>query len=271
MKAREILQRIDEGFEKDRETRARQYIGASSVGHPCDAMLAFSLRGFPNTEAEPRLKRIFALGHVLEDLVVKDLKTRADVRVWEIDGLTGRQYSFEDMGGHVVCHTDGMIQLDDASDEVLILEIKSMNDASHAKFVDKGVRYSHPIYFAQLQFMMGLSGIPRSFFIAYNKNTSAYHAEIVEFDPFEYSFLRERVRRVFAGEAAKVSTDETDWRCRGCFKRGVCWGDQEVPRSCQTCRHAVPTADGWWHCDHQDQPCAEVCDAWALFQPETKA
>lgn len=272
LKALEIVQKIDDGYERvKREERAREYIGASIVGHACDAALAFNLRGFPNVEPEPFLQRIFNLGHIMEDEVVKDLKERADVRVWEVDGLTGRQHTYEELGGHVVCHMDGHIQLDDASDEVMVLEIKTMNDASWTKFKDKGVRYSHPVYYAQLQMMMGMSGFERSFFIAINKNNSRYHAEIVRADPFEYSFLKERIRRVFAGEATKVSHDEADWRCRDCFKRGVCWEGMAVPKRCQTCAHAVPTGDGWWHCDKQDRACpAEACGEWQQFQPKGK-
>lgn len=271
MKAAEIVQAIDDGFaDKKREERAREYIGASIVGNPCDAALAYNLRGFPNVEPEPFLQRIFNLGHILEDLVVKDLKERADVRVWEVDGLTGDQFTYKEYGGHVVCHMDGHIQLDDASDELMVLEIKSMNDASWSKFKKDGVKRSHPVYFAQLQMMMGMSGFERAFFIAYNKNNSRYHAEIVEFDPFEFSFLRERVRRAMSGEAAKISHDETDWRCRGCFKRGVCWGDMPVPVRCQTCKHSVPTADGWWHCDKHDRPCGDACAEYEVFTPEQK-
>ena len=272
MRALDIVQKIDDGYErKKREEKAREYIGASIVGHACDAMLAFNLRGFPNVEPEPFLQRIFNLGHVLEDMVVKDLKERADVRVWEVDPLTGKQHSYEEFGGHVVCHTDGHIQLDDASDEVMILEIKSMNDASWGKFKDKGVKYSHPQYYAQLQMMMGMSGFERSFFIAINKNNSRYHAEIVEADPFEYAYLRERVRRALSGEAAKISADETDWRCRGCFKAAVCWEGADVPARCQTCAFSCPTVDGWWHCDKRDEACpTEACGHYELFKPETK-
>lgn len=271
MNAQQVIQRIDDGYARDKREAAREYIGASIVGHACDAMLAFNLRGFPNDEPSPRLKRIFALGHIMEDQVVKDLKTRADVRVWEVDALTGRQHSYEEYGGHVVCHTDGLIQLDDASDEVLILEIKTMNAASWEKFKAKGVKYSHPQYYAQLQMMMGMSGIERAFFIATNKNTSEYHAEIVDADPFEYGFLRERVARALEGRAMKVATDESDWRCRGCFKAGVCWGETPVPVKCQTCASAVPTADGWWHCDRFDRAITDTpCHRYERFEPRPR-
>ena len=59
---------------------ARQYLGASGVGHQCEANLAFSLRGFPNTEPSPQLLRIFREGHRLEDQVVSDLKKAGYLR-----------------------------------------------------------------------------------------------------------------------------------------------------------------------------------------------
>ena len=173
----QVLVAIDDGYDKQKKEKARDYIGASGIGHPCDAYQAYSLRGFPNTQPDARLKRIFRLGHILEDEVVKDLKEKADVRVWETDGLTGRQHTYEEWEGHIVCHMDGHIELDDGV--LRVLEIKSMNDASFKKFLKDGVKYSHPRYFGQVQMMMGMSKMDECFFIAINKNNSDYHAEIV--------------------------------------------------------------------------------------------
>jgi hypothetical protein len=271
LKAQSIVQAIDDGYEADRREKARKYIGASIVGNPCDALLAYNLRGFPNEEPPPRLKRIFSLGHKLEDMVVKDLQTKANVRVWEVDGLTGRQHTYEAYGGHVVCHTDGHIQLDDAEDgELMILEVKSMNAASFAKFKDKGVKFSHPQYYAQMQMMMGMSGFQRSFFIAYCKDNSEYHAEIVDVDPFEVSNIERRVERVMFGSAQKISYDETDWRCRGCFKRGVCWGNRVPPKECSTCAFSRPRTDGGWQCTLTDTEAIEVCDQYQQYEPEDR-
>lgn len=65
-----------------------------------------------------------------------------------------------------------------------------------------------------------------------------------------------RARRALSGEAAKISVDETDWRCRGCFKANECTNpDVDVPARCQTCARACPTVDGWWHCDKRDETC----------------
>lgn len=266
--ADDVVRAIDDGYDNDKREKAREYIGASIIGHPCDALLAYNLRGFPNDEPDARLKRIFGLGHILEDIVVKDLKTKADVRVWEVDGLTGRQHACELWGGHIVCHMDGHIELDDGV--IRVLEIKSMNDASFTKFKKEGVKRSHPRYYGQLQMMMGMSDIHQSFFIAINKNNSEYHAEIVDYDEFEYSHIKERIERAMLGDAKKVSSDWTDWRCRGCFKRGVCWEGKAVPKRCQTCKHSRPTPQGDWHCVKHDRSADNVCDDYIQYEPSPR-
>ncbi len=270
-KALNLIKLIDEGYDADRKEKSRQYIGASIVGNPCDVLLSFSLRGFPNDEPNPRLKRIFALGHMLEDVVVNDMKKRAGVQVWEVDGLTGKQHTYEAHGGHVVCHTDGLVELEDKN--LRILEVKSMNDASFNKFKKSGVKISHPSYFAQCQMMMGLSdGLTETLFIAINKNNSEYHAEIVELDTFEWAYLRERIERAINGQGKKISKDGTDWRCKGCFKNSVCWQGKEVEPACNFCSHAVAVDSGNkdWFCSKHDKKAREVCDDFLVFKPLEK-
>ena len=53
--------------------------------------------------------------------------------------------------------------------------------------------------------MIGLSDIPTSFFIAVNKNNSEYHAQIIEYDEFEYAYIQEIVGKVIINEAKKLS------------------------------------------------------------------
>jgi hypothetical protein len=262
----DIIAAIDAGYDAQAATPARDYIGASVVGHPCDALLAMSLRGMPDTPPPARLKRIFALGHILEDLVVRDLRERADLRVWVKDGLTGRQFAYEAWGGHISCHADGQVEV---GDELMLLEVKSMNAASFAKFRAEGVKYSHPRYYAQVQMMMGMSGFPQTLFIAICKDTSEYHIEVVDVDPIEITFIEARVERVLRGDAARISSDPADWRCKDCFKRIACWtpADAGIPAACQTCAHAAPVEDGSWHCRRHDRLAIEPCADWRAYAP----
>ena len=264
----EIKDKIDEGYEAEPPKKPRDYIGAANVGHQCEALLAFSLRGFPETPPAPRTKRIFALGHLLEKQIIKDLKDKADIRVWEKDGLTNRQYHYELFGGHVSCHLDGHIELDDG--EIAVLEVKTMGDRPFKNFVKKGVASSHPQYFAQCQLMMGMGGFQKSVLLAYSKNTSEYHSEIIEYDELEYSHLIFRAEQVMDNEAEKIAKDEEDWRCRGCFKFGVCWGDDEVPERCQTCAHAVAIDTGEWHCGVHNKPAVKLCSRYDRYRPRER-
>jgi hypothetical protein len=269
--AQRIVDLIDEGYaQEDRESRARRYIGASGIGNKCDATLAFALRGFPDVQPSPRLKRIFALGHILEDIVVRDLKRKAKLAVLEVDPMTGKQFHYEVFGGHVRANLDGLIE--QPNGDVWNLEVKSMNEASWAKFKEKGVKYSHPHYYDQMLMQMGLSGVTTSLFIAYNKNTSLYHAEVVTFDDMEWEFLKARIERVLGNQARKLASDESDWRCRGCFKAGVCWQGVKAKPACATCQDAMATQNGKWACMRHYREVApdDVCSDFNQYAPLPK-
>lgn len=267
--ADDLVKAIDEGFAKTGRGKARRYIGASIIGNQCDAYISLCMRGFPEDPPSPKLKRIFALGHLLEDRIVEDLKSKANLRVWEVDGLTGRQFSYEQWGGHVVCHSDGHIELDDGV--LRILEIKTMNDASFKKFRENGVAYSHPQYMHQLQMMMGMSGFDESVFLAMNKNTCEYGAQIVPFDPLYFAQIKARIERQLTGEPQRrIASTPDDWRCTGCFKRTSCWQGTDVEKHCATCKHSSPKQDGGWYCDLHKKPATEPCASWDVYRPLEK-
>lgn len=265
--AEKVIADIDAAYAAEPERKARGYIGASSVGEKCDAALAFSLRGFPDTTPDPKLKRIFRDGHRIERDVVRDLK-KAGFLVIEVDDLTGRQHRHEMAGGHVVCHTDGLIDIGDG--ELMILEIKSMNNKLWNEYKNKGVRLSHPKYWDQMQMMMGMSGCQKCLFIAYNKDNSLYHVQIVDYDDFEWSYIKSRIQTVWSGEAAKISDDPSSWLCRFCFKRPSCWDGVLPDLACRTCQYASPQTDGGWWCGRHSKTAVEPCEDWSVYRPKDK-
>jgi hypothetical protein len=268
MPIEKIIEKID--LIEARKSAPRQYIGASIVGTDCEAYLAYSLRGYPEDTIRPKTLRIFALGHKIEDLVIKDLKA-SGLDVLEKDHLTGRQYELTDRGGHLRAHTDGQVVLDD---ELYLLEVKSMNDRNWKSFKKNGVAKSHPKYVAQCQMMMGLGGFETAFFIAYNKNTSEYHVEFIKFDEFFYANLQHKVDIVMRNQARKISDNPDDWRCKMCFRRNVCWNPSDIPKSCVTCENSVPvdkpnSHKKWW-CLAHDVPAEETCSEYAPYYPLEK-
>jgi len=266
-------EKIDAAYAAEKRQKPRTYIGASNIGNSCDALLSLSLRGFPETPPPPNLQRIFALGYVIEDIVVADLKRIKDIDVLEADPITGRQFEKKDFGGHVSMHADGMVQ---AGDKMGLLEIKSMNDASWSKFNKSGVRVSHPSYYSQIQFEMGYWRLPVALFIAYNKNRSIYMDEWVPYDDDHFQLLSAKAERLVKDNhmAERCSVDQTDWRCKGCFKREACWEEIEVEQviepKCRHCRFASPTTDGKWYCDKLNTPAEKVCLEWVQYVPKTR-
>jgi len=261
---RDITSAIDTAYEQGKKEKPRQYIGASGIGQSCDASIAFSYRGYPDTPPDPKLARIFRDGHRIEYDVVRDMK-KAGFHVMEKNPMSGKQWRYEGYGGLVMGNADGLLEMDG---ETIGVEIKSMNDAKHKEFAKKGVKSSHSHYYDQMQFMMGLSGIRQFVLVAYNKNTSLYHHEYIEYDEFRFAYLCTKVERVLKNEARKVSDDESDWRCKGCFKRDACWnGALPEERSVRTCGNSYADNDGQLHCD----VCGgNTCSQWEPYKPLPK-
>jgi len=256
---------INDAYAEAPREETRRYIGASGVGNPCNQYLALCLRGYPESEIIPKLKRIFRDGHRIEEDVVADLKL-AGYDVKEVDEVTGKQFRYSDFGNHVMGNADGNIVLDGINH---ILEIKSMNDARWKKCHKYGVKSSDPKYFAQMQLIMGLSQIHKSCFVSYNKNTSEYLSEIIDYDEFEYADLQRRIKIVLDGNERRLSTTATDWRCKTCFKRSACWEGETYPAACHNCSHAKPSQMGnksWW-CGKHDIEAVKICDDHNYYQP----
>lgn len=267
--AQKVVDAIDDGFAKEVRGEARCYIGASMAGTDCVAQMSLSLRGFPDVEPDPQLKRIFYAGHRIEDWVVYDLKKRADVRVYERDDMTGRQHRREWLNGHVVCNSDGLVDFEDGSGPA-ILEIKSMNDANFSNFSTNGVKSSHRKYYRQMMMMMAMFRIERCLFIAYNKNNSKYHAEIVLFDQEEWDTMYVKIQAALDGQAERIASEPEDWRCKSCFKRDSCWDTPVVRAACQFCAHSFANKNGGWTCKITNEEVTDACARFDLFRPTPK-
>ncbi len=266
---------IDEHYRRTQRTEApRGYIGASSIGDPCDAFLELALRAFPEGDYEPHLLRIFEHGHLLERVVIDDL-LKAGYTVLDRDG-SGKQFGWREMGGHVRANADAVMlgQAPPTQWASALVEIKSMNDAYWQKFKRYGVRVSHPHYFDQMTMLMGMSAIHRCLFIAYNKDNSRYHHEWVDFEKLNADFLEHRVERVMWGQARRIAETPQDWRCRECKYRDPCWGGiarLPDPPLCSQCKWSSPVDDGTWHCRKHDQPTKAACNEFSPFVPMKRA
>ena len=265
----ELIDAIDVSTAKTYKSERRCYIGASNVGNPCHAFLQYSLRGYPQNPPPPAVMRIFALGHQLEEVVVHDMKM-AGINVSEVDPKTKQQWTYTALGGHLRGHADGIIY---NGDRTLVLEIKSMNDKKWRMFKNQGISASHPIYYDQMQLLMGLSGLKFAWMVAYNKNTSVYHAQNVPFnEPRFKDLMRKSISVVRGASTTRISDTPDCFECRYCNYKPHCWpsGEQPLPLAveCRTCRHAKPTAKRKWFCTLHKSRATDPCSQWSKLQPE---
>ncbi|CAB4159109.1 hypothetical protein UFOVP708_53 [uncultured Caudovirales phage] len=244
-------------------TPPRAYIGASSVGNECNAFLALTLRGFRDDLPDAKTQRIFALGHLLETVVV-DLLRAAGVWVQAVDPATGKQWHYEAEGGHVQANLDGLIS--DGVNYTHTLEVKSMNLDLFKSFMARGVAVSHPHYLDQVQLGMGLSGIHKCVLVAYCKNNSELWAEEIDFDAARFASIGKRINHVMGGGAER----EEGFGCTRCHKRTACKTGALLPsdRHCRHCKHAEPLVLGRnWYCTLHGFDATTPCSDFSVFRP----
>ncbi len=234
---------VDAALTADNASRPRrEYLGGSRVGHACERALQFEFAGAPKDEGADfpgRTLRIFAIGHVLEDLAIQWLRA-AGIELFTRKGNDpdGEQFGFSVAGGRIRGHVDGIIA---GGPETLKLgvpalwECKTMNAKNWRETVKNGVAIAKPIYAAQIALYQaymdasvpGLATNP-ALFTAINKDTAELHHELVPFDAELAQRMSDRAVRILratdAGELLpRLARDRDHFECRMCAYAGRCW------------------------------------------------
>jgi len=247
-------------------------IGGSNVGHECDAYIGFTLRSFPTFDTY-RMKRVFGLGHAIEDIVVRELSNSV-FDVIPKDPATGKQYVFKAYGGMVKVKLDGVIKTK-SSNTWSVLEVKSSNDSIYRQ-VDKHWEKNMP-WHSQLQLGMLLSGLPQSVIVISNKNTSSLMSFKVTADDLTQGWLKARIEKQFTKNVRRVSTTKEYFGCKMCKFNSYCWEGRDLPvsigpasSSCRSCEYAIPQATGSWECTLHMRPATAKCDDHSQWRPLMK-
>lgn len=225
--------RIDTALTLENSTREpRAYLGGSRLGESCARKLQYEYLKVPRDperEFNGKTLRIFAVGHVYEDLAV-DWLTKAgyDLRT---RNSSGEQFGFSVADGRVRGHIDGVIVAgpDDLAVPAL-WECKSANAKNWRDIVKRGVAVAKPVYAAQIalyQAYLGLTDHP-AVFTAINKDTCELWHELVPFNGALAQACSDKAVRILqacdAGEwLPRVAADPDHFECMWCDWKQRCW------------------------------------------------
>jgi len=230
-----INSRIDAALVTEREgQRPRNYLGASRIGEPCTRRLVYEVIHTPpdpGRDFEGRALRIFAAGHVFEDLAIRWLRQAGfDLRT---QTQNGGQFGFETAGGRIRGHVDGVVV---GGPEIglvwpVLWEHKALKASSWCDTAKKGVQLSKPVYFGQMQIYMAYMGLGSALFTALNKDTCELYHEHVPLDPAAAQALSDKavdvLRAADAGDLLpRIATSPDFFLCRFCPFAARCWEDR---------------------------------------------
>jgi len=219
-------------------------IGMGSIGDPCVRRLWYSLHWFD--EPEPislRLYNLFETGTRAEDFMIEDLK-RIGVEV------TQRQEELWGTMDHAHGFTDGRCKnVPEAPKTEHLLEMKTHSDSNFKKLVKDGVKKAYPKHYAQCQRYMKGTGLTRTLYLGYNKNTSEYYVERIRYDASFANDLVRKEREIILAQTPPAKQFERSWyECKFCSFKEVCHDNATPPKNCRTCKHNDIVDEGKWVC-----------------------
>lgn len=274
-------------FEED----PRTHLGASIIGHDCQAYAWNVFRWLKFEEFSGRMYRLFNRGHEEERRFVRWL-VGIGFEVREFDPATGKQFRILGCKGHFGGSLDAMMKPParyNIPEEYIIWlgEFKTHNEKSFAKLagpkphytnMDKpnarvggqGVQKSKPQHYRQMCSYGRAYGFRFGLYCAVNKETDELYFEIVELDWRQADDLfRKAEGIVFSQERpAKIAMTDTYMECKLCTFAGLCHRGEVPTKNCRSCRNAFPVEDAQWFCQvHNANIPREViatgCDSWA--------
>lgn len=238
-----VNEHIDLALTKEHTlTPKRDYLGASRLGVACSRALQYEYLKTPKDEGKEfngKLLRIFAAGHVFEELAIFWLR-RAGFELYT-QKSDGGQFGFSTLGGKIQGHVDGIINHAPAALEMTfpaLWEAKSLNNKSWNDTVKRGLTLSKPIYAAQIavyqaymeETIPGISQNP-ALFTAINKDTAELYHELIPFDALLAQRMSDKgVAIITACESEellpRLSTTSTYFECKMCPWKDRCWGEE---------------------------------------------
>lgn len=215
-----IHEKISDEIEK---CKCRDYLGASQLGIECERQLWYFYHRPKNNHSAVSQMR-FDIGNLMENLHIGYLKKA--FTVYDVND-NGEQFGFVD--GGIAGHCDGFIVIDD---EIVLLEIKSMNKARFNSVKKHGVESKEYQYWVQMQTYMSKifpNKIKNALFYAINKDTCEIYTEVIPIKHGVADVYITRAKKIIESNVPyqRKYSKSSFFKCRMCDYADECWDGRE--------------------------------------------
>lgn len=249
----------------------RNHLGASVIGEACEALNWFQLRWVHNPNPGGRMYRLFQRGHREEPFVIAHYR-KLDFVVNELDPATGKQWRLIGHHGHFGGSCDGRGYLPPRYGYAREVgyEIKTANANQFKKLLKAGsVSIWKPRYARQMDVYGTAWGIEIFVFITVNKDDDDKFIEFYLVQNVEGHRLYQKAERILTARTRppRLSDHPAFEGCRYCDFNNHCHKGAMPEVNCRSCKLAIPTFEGQWHCEGYKQNIppdvlVKGCPAW---------
>jgi len=213
------------------QTVARtRVLSASKVGHPCDRNLWYAAQGVKE-EVDPKARRIFAVGHALEALVVQFMREDGFL-VFHNDKTHADPTDFRlHLEGGVLTGRYDILFQRPGEPGLVLGDVKTMNRQAYAFWRRKGTLEKYPQYAKQLTvYFKGLQTRKEVApqlngtlaVVGFCKDDSRYAIDYFDYSEALWEEIRERCERIFTSEKPVDPGKIPSWACSYCGYRHIC-------------------------------------------------
>ena len=251
----------------------RTHLGASIIGHDCQAYAWNTFRWLRFEQFEGRMLRLFNRGHEEEARFIRWLRG-VGFEVRDVEPATGKQFRITGAKGHFGGSLDSMMKAPERygipGHLIWLGEFKTHNEKSFAKLQKSGVQAAKPQHFRQMCSYGRAYSFEWGLYCAVNKNTDELYFEIVKLDWRQADDLFRKAEGIIFSQLrpAKIAQSAEYFDCKYCDFKGLCFGNEVPTKNCRSCSNAFPVDDAQWFCQVHNaiipkDVIPQGCDSWS--------
>jgi hypothetical protein len=228
----------------------RNHMGASVIGHDCDAHIWYAFRWAKKEVFSGRQLRLFERGK-LEEARITGYLRGIGFNISDVDD-TGKQFKIADATGHYGGSTDGLgIPPYPEFPIKMVCEFKTHNAGSFKLLRDKGVILSKPRHWAQMNSYGKGFQIEYGLYVGVGKNDDDLWIECLPLDYSAADDLHRRAERLIRSQVrpTKIALNPSHFDCKMCAFLDQCHHGKPLERNCRSCVYAHAIEGAQWGCE----------------------